>query len=281
MAGSRLLVVNADDFGRSRSVNAGVIAAHERGIVTSASLMVRWPAAREAADYARERPQLGLGLHLDLGEWVYAKGTWAPLYEVVSMDDDAAVRDEISRQVDRFRELTGRDPTHVDSHQHVHRREPVRAPTLELARALSVPLRGCTPGIRYRGEFYGQCEDGTPLPDAIAVVSLVRLLSGLDLGTTELGCHPGAANDLEAAYAEERAREVEALCHPTVAKAIDRERIKLVSFAEVAGPRWPPSPNSERPLRRGGTQASAPDPCAGVPDPRPSLAIIDRSGAIS
>jgi chitin disaccharide deacetylase len=234
MAGSRLLVVNADDFGRSRGVNAGVIAAHERGIVTSASLMVRWPAAREAADYARERTQLGIGLHLDLGEWVYAKGTWAPLYEVVSLNDDAAVRDEISRQVDRFRELTGRDPTHVDSHQHVHRQEPVRAAALELARALRVPLRDCTPGIRYRGEFYGQSEDGTPLPNAIAVTSLVSFLGGLDPGTTELGCHPGAGDGLEAVYAEERAREVEALCHSTVAKAIEREGIKLVSFAEVA-----------------------------------------------
>jgi predicted glycoside hydrolase/deacetylase ChbG (UPF0249 family) len=234
MAGPRLLVVNADDFGRSRGVNAGVLAAHERGIVTSASLMVRWPAAREAADYARERPQLGIGLHLDLGEWVYADGTWAPLYEVVRLNDDDAVHDEISRQVDRFRELTGRDPTHVDSHQHVHRREPVRAAALELARALSVPLRGCTPRIRYRGEFYGQCEDGTPLPDAIAVASLVRLLGGLDPGTTELGCHPGAADGLPGVYAKERAQEVEALCHPTVAKAIEREGIKLVSFAEVA-----------------------------------------------
>jgi predicted glycoside hydrolase/deacetylase ChbG (UPF0249 family) len=241
MAGSRLLVVNADDFGRSRGVNAGVIAAHERGIVTSASLMVRWPAAREAADYARERPQLGIGLHLDLGEWVYAKGTWVPLYEVVSLNDDAAVRDEISRQVDRFRELTGRDPTHVDSHQHVHRREPVRAAALELARALGVPLRGCTLGIRYRGEFYGQREDGTPLPDAIAVASLVRLLGALGPGTTELGCHPGAADGLEAFYAKERAREVEALCHPTVAKAIDREGIKLLSFAEVPTDRTNPT----------------------------------------
>jgi chitin disaccharide deacetylase len=168
---------------------------------------------------------------------VYAKGTWAPLYEVVSLNDHAAVRDEISRQVDRFRELTGGDPTHLDSHQHVHRRDPVRAVALELARALSVPLRGCTPGIRYRGEFYGQQEDGTPLPDAIAVASLVRLLGGLGPGTSELGCHPGAANGLEAVYAKERAREVEALCHPTVAKAIDREGIKLLSFADVASPR--------------------------------------------
>jgi len=45
----RYLIVNADDFGQSQGVNRGVIAAHEHGIVTSASLMVRWPAAIEAA----------------------------------------------------------------------------------------------------------------------------------------------------------------------------------------------------------------------------------------
>src|SRR5206468_2930594 len=60
----KLVVVNADDLGLSPGVNRGIIEAHERGIVTSASLMVRWPAAAEAAAYARSRPQLGVGLHL-------------------------------------------------------------------------------------------------------------------------------------------------------------------------------------------------------------------------
>ena len=50
----RLLIVNADDFGLSPGVNAGVIEAHERGIVTSASLMVRWPRREQAAAYALE-----------------------------------------------------------------------------------------------------------------------------------------------------------------------------------------------------------------------------------
>ena len=45
----RILVVNADDFGQSEGVNRGIIEAHTNGIVTSASLMVRWPAAREAS----------------------------------------------------------------------------------------------------------------------------------------------------------------------------------------------------------------------------------------
>ena len=48
MTAPRSLIVNADDFGQSRGVNRGVIEAHERGIVTSASLMVRWPAAESA-----------------------------------------------------------------------------------------------------------------------------------------------------------------------------------------------------------------------------------------
>jgi predicted glycoside hydrolase/deacetylase ChbG (UPF0249 family) len=47
MGAKRYLIVNADDFGQSHSVNWGVIEAYERGIVTSASLMVRWPASRD------------------------------------------------------------------------------------------------------------------------------------------------------------------------------------------------------------------------------------------
>ena len=49
----RRLIVNADDFGQSPGVNRGIIEAHQHGIVTSASLMVSWPAAAEAAAYGR------------------------------------------------------------------------------------------------------------------------------------------------------------------------------------------------------------------------------------
>lgn len=58
-------------------MNRGVIEAHESGIVTSASLMVLWPAVAEAA-HVGERPDLALGLHLDLGEWVYERGSGCP-----------------------------------------------------------------------------------------------------------------------------------------------------------------------------------------------------------
>lgn len=88
--GTRHLIVNADDFGQSLGVNRGIIEAHERGIVTSASLMVRSPAAADAAAYSARRPKLSLGLHLDLGEWSYRGNRWVPLYEVVRVDDAEA-----------------------------------------------------------------------------------------------------------------------------------------------------------------------------------------------
>src|SRR3974390_2966805 len=62
----RRLIVNADDFGRSASINQAVIRAHREGILTTASLMVNEPACGEAAALARDTPALGVGLHLTL-----------------------------------------------------------------------------------------------------------------------------------------------------------------------------------------------------------------------
>lgn len=229
----RYLIVNADDFGQSPGVNRGAAEAYERGIVTSASLMVRWPAASEAAAYAREHPGLGLGLHVDLGEWAHCEGTWIPRYEVVPLNDATAARDELAQQLAAFRRLMDRDPTHIDSHQHVHREEPVRSALIRVARELKVPLRDCGPEIRYDGGFYGQTATGTPMPDGITVDALIGILTRLPAGVTELGCHPGDGHDLDSTYRSERAREVSALCDPRVRAAIAALGITLCSFADL------------------------------------------------
>ena len=62
----RRLIVNADDFGRSHSINEAVIRAHREGILTGASLMTNEPGFDEAVKLARENPKLGVGLHLTL-----------------------------------------------------------------------------------------------------------------------------------------------------------------------------------------------------------------------
>jgi chitin disaccharide deacetylase len=62
----RRLIVNADDFGRSPSINRAVIRAHQEGILTTASLMVNEASLEEAVVLARANPRLGVGLHLTL-----------------------------------------------------------------------------------------------------------------------------------------------------------------------------------------------------------------------
>ena len=232
---ARVLVTNADDLGQSVGINRGIIKAHECGIVTSASLMVRWPAAEDAVARAREHPRLGLGLHVDLGEWAYREERWVALYEVVCLEDACAVQAEVARQLARFRELTGRDPTHLDSHQHVHRAEPVRSIVCGAGRSLGIPVRHFTAGVRYCGDFYGQGEKGSPAPEAIHVDSLVGIIQALPEGVTELACHPGYACDLDSMYASEREMELRALCHPRVWAALDRGAVGVRSFAEVEG----------------------------------------------
>ena len=232
MDDGRWLVVNADDFGRTPGVTEGIIEAHRAGIVTSASLMVRWPGSEEAAAYARASG-LGLGLHLDLGEWVHGPDGWEAVYEVVATPDADAVTAEVANQLGRFHKLLGRSPTHIDSHQHVHRAEPARAAVLGFARRLGIPVREVTGGVHYCGGFYGQLGDGTPYPEGITVANLVSLLDGLVPGITELSCHPGTAAD-DSVYSDERRRELAVLCDPAVRAALVERDITLVSFAALS-----------------------------------------------
>lgn len=229
----RDLIVNADDFGRSRGINRGVIHCHDHGIVTSASLMTLWPASREAATAAAARPRLSLGLHLDLGEWYCRAGNWECTYLRVELDDEPAVRAELERQLRAFRRLVGRDPTHLDSHQHVHREEPVGPVLAELGRALGVPVRHESAVVRYCGDFFGQGRTGESIPSALSVDALLGVISALEEGTTELGCHPGYADDLTTSYRRERATEVATLCDARVREELRRQRVELASFAQV------------------------------------------------
>ncbi len=226
------LVVNADDFGMSPGVNRGIIEAHERGIVTSASLMVRWPDAPDAARMAADFPDLGLGLHIDLGEWIWQGEERVALYEVVNPRHRQAVEAEVRKQLDQFRDMVGRDPTHLDAHQHVHRRQPVRSIAQSLSAELDVPLRMYHPSITFCPRFYGQVHHGSPAHHRIGVPHLSRVLRSLPDGTHELMCHPGYGEGLATPYRDERIIELRTLTDPAIREIA--ASLELTSFAPFA-----------------------------------------------
>jgi chitin disaccharide deacetylase len=229
----RYLIVNADDFGLNASVNRGILDAHDEGIVTSASLMVERPAALEAADRARGRPRLGLGLHVEVGRWRVSRLPKRGSARSAAVVERRAAED-LLRQLDRFRLLVGRDPSHLDSHQHRHLAELVRPSFEEIAAELGIPLRRIDRRVHFCGDFYGHDGRGRPDPEAITAEALIRLIENVHDGVTELCCHPGYADDLDDWYRTERGQEVQALCDPRVRRTIEREDLQLCSFAEVA-----------------------------------------------
>jgi glycosyltransferase involved in cell wall biosynthesis/predicted glycoside hydrolase/deacetylase ChbG (UPF0249 family) len=193
-------------------------------------MTVRRPAAAEAAAYCKSHPALSVGIHFDFGEWIYRDQTWIWVDGTVDLSDQPAAAKEVFRQLHEFRNMLGRDPSHIDSHQFAHRSEPVSSTLLSLARDMQVPLRHHSE-IAFCGEFYGQTSKGLPFPEGIAIAALVQILAQLPAGYTELRCHPGDEDKGDALYGMERAEETRTLCDPRVRAAIAGENIKLSSFA--------------------------------------------------
>jgi hypothetical protein len=170
--------VNADDLGFTEGVNRGILEAHERGIVTSASLMVERPGTAHAVELAHGAPRLSVGLHAALDE-----------RRSLLVPPEQCAR-ELGRQLARFRELMRREPTHVDSHHHVHCDPRPTAAFVAFAGRRGVPLRDHS-SARHCGAFYGQGTGGVTRPENISVERLLEIISDLDDGTTELTCHRG------------------------------------------------------------------------------------------
>jgi chitin disaccharide deacetylase len=228
----RFLIVNADDFGYSDGINAGVIEAHSRGIVTSTSLMVKQPRAPQAADLAARHPRLGVGLHIDLTEWEPVNDVWTQRYSRVDPEDADQVAAEIRSQLELFVALIGHQPDHLDSHQHVHLSGPPRAASLRLASELGVPLRAIDSRVAFCGQFYGQQQQSQPYPEGVTVANVLRLARAMSDGWTELMCHPGYSHDVDSIYAAEREQELAVLCDPAVPQALAELEVRLCSFRD-------------------------------------------------
>lgn len=252
MSGPKRLIVNADDLGRTAGVNEGIFEAHEKGVVTSATLMVTQGAAGAVRELSARHPTLGIGLHVALtggacaappGEvpsLVDAKGQLPARPEALAGARPEHVLIEARAQLRRFRELMGRLPTHFDSHHHAHRLPVVFEALLTLAWETGLPVRNASPAIartlqrenipttlRFMDAFYGE---------GVTLERLLAILGEVPPGTTELMCHPARVDaELRAtsSYADARERELALLTDREVRQAVQALGIKLIHFGEI------------------------------------------------
>jgi chitin disaccharide deacetylase len=217
----RLLVVNADDLGMSPGVSEGVFVAHATGIVTSASLMVTRPGAEHAAAALGDHPALSVGLHFE-DDGLH------------DLDDPAQAAELFASQLERFRSLTGTEPTHIDSHHHVHRGGARLECFRSLAEPLGVPVRH-DGRVAYVGDFWARTDGGRTDLDRVRPPALLDVIAREALGeVTELGCHPARLiGDFQSSYTAEREVELATLTEPGLRAEIEALGVTLVSYREI------------------------------------------------
>jgi chitin disaccharide deacetylase len=151
----RFLIVNADDFGRSESINQGIAQAFQRGILTSASIVATGDAFNSAVALSRELNGLGVGMHLVLNEHppalppaeiptlVTKDGRFPPRgRQFLKMATNARMRDDIFREWDaQIRKVldAGIKPDHMDGHGHCHAHPRAASALVKLARRYDIP----------------------------------------------------------------------------------------------------------------------------------------------
>ena len=221
----KFLIINADDFGYGCGVNRAITELHDQGVVTSAGLMVNTPGTEEAVALASARPGLSLGLHVNFTN---------EAQRLVEFDDPEVCRRELRRQFDRFVALTGRPPTHLDSHQHVHRRPRCQPSFLELALEHGLPLRDRPPVI-FKGGFYGQWEYGVSQPAKVSFEALTSIVSTeLRRGIYELAVHPGYLDEAaDYVYHRDREWERETLSDPRLPALLRDHGVELISYHQL------------------------------------------------
>ena len=245
----RALIVNADDFGLTRGVSAGILAAHRHGIVTSTTVLVTAAVDRRQLDEARAAG-LGLGLHVNLTlgtpltrgrSLVDAPGRFVRDPRRAAAAAEAAhVRAEVEAQIARFERLVGRLPTHLDSHHHGGLYPPVRDVVLDVARAHGLPVRSQDAGARVRARsaglrttdhFFGEAGPGA----CWSAARTLAALRALPPGVSEFMAHPGRFDDDlgYSRYGRQREVELAGLGGPAARGAAAALGITLCHFGQL------------------------------------------------
>jgi chitin disaccharide deacetylase len=271
---AKLVIVNADELGLCHAANAGVYASLDTALVTSASLMVPGPWAREAA--ARYRGE-DIGVHLTVNA-EHELYRWGPITHAPSLlggdggfprtvDDawDHADLDEVRRecraQIERAI-LWGFDVSHLDTHLSTLLMRPEFFDIyIDLALDFALPVRMCGPNVEHLLGFPARelaREAGVVFADVAPITTglpdgatLVDQFDHLEPGVTELRIQPAIDSPELRSFAEDWRNRVEdyLIVHDDAAleRAIERSGAQLIGFRAL------------RTLAREGSDARRPD----------------------
>jgi len=221
----KYLIVNADDFGYSQGINKGIIEAHTKGVVTSTSLMVDAIAADEASGLSKY-PNLSVGLHFVLES--------SPNIKLSRPEIQA----EFDRQLNKFKETMGRQPSHIDTHKIS---PPENKDVEQVLRAycgqVKVPIRGFG-FAKLIESFFGLNIDGTGTPDR-QKISPDAFKKALDEATdqyNEMFCHPGYSDEYlraHSSYNEFREIELKTVTDPSLKQYIKDRGFTLCNWSKI------------------------------------------------
>lgn len=262
-----ILIVNGDDVGVSHAANQASIASLERGLMTSATIMVPAPWFPEIATYARTRPAADFGLHLvHTSEWKGVK--WGPVAgasavpglvdrlgylwpDVQSVYDNATPEQAATEARAQIRRAlaAGIDVTHLDSHMGtLQYSDPYFQVYRALAREFDLPLRmGSQETLQAFGGGHQRAQldaDGVVYPDYLihggrqkgepVEAYWRRMLEGLKPGVTELYIHaalPGEEMRAVTGSWKDRAAEYALFTTDASIRALlDRKGVQRIGF---------------------------------------------------
>ncbi len=271
-AGTKLIIVHADDLGETHAVNAAAIKALQGGTINSASLMVPCPWFPEIADYAKSHPDADFGLHLTLtSERVYYR--WGPVAsadKVPSLVDENGyfhhdweqnqhvnpndVEVELQAQIERALAM-GVRPTHLDSHQYrlIMNGKELFDVMLRVAHKYKLPVfvtRDWFADYPYLQTSLGPGDivlDHTvtiepEVPPEKWAEFYLTALKNLKPGVTEFVIHPGYDDEeLRAATRERstwgsawRQRDYDVFTSDQFREVLAQQKIKLITWRELA-----------------------------------------------
>ena len=258
------LIVNADDFGFTNSVNAGIVECHRHGILTATTLMANGDAFEDAVRLARENPSLDIGVHLVLvGGPGQPKSVAGLMAQLARRRQDPA--DEMRRQVEAILR-TGLRLSHLDTHKHTHLAPPVLNAVVRISREFNIPWvrkpadftmpvnaspvlkKVVNAGVRFTAARFDRilrragCRftdhfTGFQVTGRLGIKELLDMLRHLPDGLTELMCHPGYLSDeLRSAptrLKESREVELRALTAPETLQVLGENGIQLTSYRDL------------------------------------------------